>query len=494
MLDETQLDNHLPSLLGKVSDALRAHATPDIEHEGAEHGHQRRTLGYTVPDILWEFRVFRQVLMEEVRKYYVACGDGMSEHEIGAAREAILDAIDRSMTASAQRYTADTEAERNAATQALRDRTRQLEERSAALEEADKQKNRFLAILSHELRNPITPIVTAAHLLKQAQLEPRFERARDIIARQARYQARLLDDLLELNRIILGKVELQKQPMDVRNAVRQAAESCAAAIDAKQIDFELSLPDEHIVLNADPTRIVQIVTNLLTNAVKFTPRQGRVSVSVDQEDQTIVMRVRDNGMGIEREMIPRIFEMFTQADTSLDRTSGGLGIGLALAKYLVEAHGGSIEAHSHGLGGGALFVVRLLRPNHTGSRTLAPAPVSRRIGVVEDNADARTLLADVLEVMGFTVLTAGDGEAAVQLAEQERLDAYIIDLGLPGMDGFEVARRIRQMASPDRALLIALSGYGSPEDQQRAFEAGFDRHLTKPADMEELEQLLRKTG
>jgi two-component system CheB/CheR fusion protein len=199
-------------------------------------------------------------------------------------------------------------------------------------------------------------------------------------------------------------------------------------------------------------------------------------------------------MGIEREMIPRIFEMFTQADTSLDRTSGGLGIGLALAKYLVEAHGGSIEAHSHGLGGGALFVVRLPRPAHTGSGTLAPVPVSRRIGVVEDNADARTLLADVLEVMGFTVLTAGDGEAAVQLAEQERLDAYIIDLGLPGMDGFEVARRIRQMASPDRALLIALSGYGSPEDQQRAFEAGFDRHLTKPADMEELEQLLRKTG
>jgi signal transduction histidine kinase len=165
-------------------------------------------------------------------------------------------------------------------------------------------------MLSHELRNPIAPIVTAAHLLKQAQLEPRFERARDIIARQARFQARLLDDLLEVNRIVLGKVELQRQVMDIRDAVRQAAESCASAIEAKRIGFELTLPDESLVLNADPTRIVQVVTNLLTNAVKFTPREGRVWLSVDQEEQTLVIRVRDNGMGIQADMIPRIFEMF----------------------------------------------------------------------------------------------------------------------------------------------------------------------------------------
>jgi CheY-like chemotaxis protein len=248
-------------------------------------------------------------------------------------------------------------------------------------------------------------------------------------------------------------------------------------------------------MHADPTRMVQIVTNLLTNAVKFTPRQGRVWLSVEPEAHTLVMHLRDDGMGIAPDMIPRMFEMFAQADTSLDRTSGGLGIGLALARYLVEAHGGSIQAQSPGLGGGALFVVRLPLPAHPqAAGSLASVPVSKRVGIVEDNADARLLLADVLEVMGFTVLTAEDGEQAVRLAEQERLDAYIIDLGLPGIDGFEVARRIRQMASTERALLIALSGYGSPEDKKRAIAAGFDHHLTKPADMGELEGLLRETG
>jgi signal transduction histidine kinase len=180
-LGDADLDNHLPSLIDKLTDALRVQATPEVELEGAAHGHQRRTLGYTVPELLWEFRLFRQVLMEALRAYYVAHGEGVPEHEIEAARECILDVIDRSMTSSAQRYTADTEEERNTVAQALYDRTRQLEERTAALEEADHQKNRFLAMLSHELRNPIAPIVTAAHLLKQAHLEPRFERARDII-------------------------------------------------------------------------------------------------------------------------------------------------------------------------------------------------------------------------------------------------------------------------------------------------------------------------
>jgi signal transduction histidine kinase/CheY-like chemotaxis protein len=493
-LTQDQLDDHLPSLIEKLADALRVHATPAVEPEGAAHGRQRRMLGYTIPEILWEFRLFRQVLMDAVREHSVTRGEAMSEQEIDAARECILDVIDRSVTASAERYVAETEAERNAAAQALQDRTRQLEERSAALEEADKQKNHFLAMLSHELRNPIAPIVTAAHLLKQAQLPPRFERAREIIARQARYQARLLDDLLEVNRIILGKVELHKQPVDVRDAVRQAAESCAAAIEAKQIDFELSVPHESIVVDADPTRLVQVVTNILTNAVKFTPHRGCVSLSVVAQDEQTAIRVRDNGIGIEPALIPRMFEMFAQADTSLDRTSGGLGIGLALAKYLVEAHEGSIEAHSQGLGEGALFVIRLPVLARAHVPTLASVPPSKRIGVVEDNADARALLADVLEVMGFTVLTAEDGDKAVELAAQERLDAYIIDLGLPGMDGFEVARRIRQLSPPDRALLIALSGYGSPEDKKRAADAGFDHHLTKPADMDILENLLRKTA
>jgi signal transduction histidine kinase/CheY-like chemotaxis protein len=490
-LSTHELDDHFPSLLEKLADALRDRATAEVEHEGEEHGRQRRALGYSVPELLWELRVFRRVLMDKVRTYYDAHADGADGHAIDAVRECLLDVIDRSTTASAQRYTADTEVERNVAAQALEDRTRQLEERTAALQEADHQKNRFLAMLSHELRNPIAPIVTAAHLLKQAHLEPRFERAREIIARQARYQARLLDDLLEVNRIILGKVDLKKAPMDFRDAVRQAAESCAAAIEAKRLDLKIALPSDAVVVNADPARMVQIVTNLLTNAVKFTPSEGHVSVSVERREQTVMLSVRDDGIGIAPEMLPKIFEMFAQADTSLDRSSGGLGIGLALAKHLVEAHGGSIEAESAGLDRGARFVVHLPLWKEAEPPPLASVPVSKRIGVVEDNADARLLLVDVLENMGFTAITAKDGAEAVRLAEQERLDAYIVDLGLPGMDGFEVARRIRPIATADHAMLIALSGYGSGEDKERAAAAGFDHHLTKPADLDTLEALLR---
>ena len=490
-LTDMDLDDHLPSLLDKLAEGLRVEVPHDVEAEGAAHGHQRRVLGYTVPEILWEFRIFRQVLMDCLRDYQRVHRNGVTDEEIDEARERILDVIDRSMTASAQRYTTDTEAERNTAMHALHERTNELAQRTAALEEADRQKNHFLAMLSHELRNPIAPILSATHILKQAHLEPRFERARDIIGRQARYQARLLDDLLEVNRIILGKFTLHKAPVDFLDAIRQAAETCAGALTAKHIDLELTLPAAPVVVHADPTRIVQVVTNLLTNAVKFTPPRGKVWLAVDIEDKTAVLRLRDTGIGIDPHLLPHIFEMFAQADSSLDRASSGLGVGLTLAKHLVEAHGGAIEAHSEGLGKGALFIVRWpVLTSDVPQPDLARVPRSKRIAVVEDNPDARVLLAQVLEAMGFAVLTAQDGEEALRLAEQERLPTYIIDLGLPRINGFEVARRIRQMPASEGALLIALSGYGSPEDKQKAAEAGFDHHLTKPADMEKLERLL----
>jgi len=494
-LGDAALDNHLPFLIDKLADRLRGEATSEVESQGGAHGNQRRILGYTIPEILWELRLFRQVLMDQVREYQVTHCNLVTDEQVHEARELILDVIDRSMTASAQRYTMDTETERNAAAQALHERTKELAQRTAALEEADRQKNHFLAMLSHELRNPIAPILSATHILKQAHLEPRFERARDIIARQARYQARLLDDLLEVNRIVLGKVTLHKAPVDFLDAVHQAVEACGGALEAKEIDLQLTLPPTPVVVHADPARLVQIITNLLTNAVKFTPPHGKVSLAVEAEERTLVLRLRDNGMGIGREMLPRIFEMFAQADSSFDRASSGLGVGLTLAKHLVEAHGGHIEAQSEGLDKGAVFVVRFpLLVSDVPKGHLTRVPQSKRIGIVEDNPDTRVLLAEVLESMGFAVLTAQDGEEAVRLAEQERLHAYIIDLGLPGIDGFEVARRIRQMPAIDRAVLIALSGYGSPEDKQRAAEAGFDHHLTKPADIEELEQLLQRTG
>ncbi len=286
---------------------------------------------------------------------------------------------------------------------------------------------------------------------------------------------------------------MQKEPVDLREAVRQALEACAPAVEAKHLTIDVALPDAPVVMLADPARLVQIVTNLLSNAVKFTPRDGAARLMVREDGGTAVLRLEDEGIGISPEMLPRVFEMFTQADTSLDRTSGGLGVGLALARHLVESHGGEIAAESAGLGKGTAFTVRLpvLDPHDRRATTLAAVSGSKRIAVVEDNPDTRLLLAEVLEAAGFAVLTAENGEQALQLAEQERPSAYVIDLGLPGMDGFELARRIRQTTMPKRALLIALSGYGSPEHQARAFEAGFDHHMTKPADLDALERLLR---
>ena len=494
-LSDRDLDDHLPSLIDKLAGALRAQATQEVEPEGQAHGHTRRTLNYTIPDILRELTLFRHVLMDVVQGFDP--GDASSSDKtVAEAREVILDVIDRSMTASAEQYTRDTEQERNGASTALQERTLQLEQRTAALEEADRQKNRFLAMLSHELRNPISAVLSAARLLERAHLEPYHERARQIIERQGRYQAHLLDELLEVNRIVLGKVVLTKKPVDLRDAIQQAAESCAGSIDAKRLHVDVALPDDSLLMLGDPTRLVQIMTNLLSNAVKFTPPHGHIWLTAKEHVHAAVVRIRDDGSGITAELLPRIFEMFTQADTSLGRTAGGLGVGLTFAKHLTEAHGGRIDARSEGPGQGAEFVVTLPLLDVAERERLAPVPVrpSPRIAIVEDNSDSRVVLADVFESMGFTVLTAEDGEKALRLAEEERLHAYIIDLGLPGIDGYEVARRIRQMPTADRALLIALTGYGTPEDKQRAVEAGFDHHFTKPPDFDAIAEILRKTG
>ena len=493
-ISDATLDDHLPSLLDKLADAIRGRTTADVEPEGIAHGHQRRMLGYTVREILWEFRLLRQIIMEATREQQRVQYSGTSEAEFEEAQDRILDIIDRSIAASVESYVKETEDERNASTTRLEERTKELEQRTASLEEADRQKNHFLAILSHELRNPLSAIVSSAHLLSRADLPGPFGRARDIVARQARHQIRLLDDLLEVNRIATGKVQLQKVGIDFRDAVRQAIESCAAAIDAKKLRLDVTLPEVPVLIHADPARMVQIVTNLLTNAVKFTGPEGALSLNVQADDQQVILRLEDHGIGISPEMLPRIFEMFAQADTSLERTSGGLGVGLYLVKHLIELHGGQVEALSQGLHTGATFIVRLPSLRRDQRPALASVPKSPRVGIVEDNADSRVVLADILEGMGFTVLTAEDGEEGVRLAEQERLDAYIIDIGLPRMDGFEVARRIRQMPAADRALLIALSGYGNADDKDRAAAAGFDHHMTKPADFEVLERLLRSVG
>src|SRR6266404_7691738 len=482
-LSDAEIDDHFPALLDAVVRALRNHGTASVEREGAEHGHHRRELGYNVAETLWELTLFRRMLLGVVEEFEAGT-ETLSRAERAAVEKRILDVLDRSIKASVEQYVGEPEQERDRVVEQLR--------------QSNVAKDRFLAMLSHELRNPLAPIVSAAHTLRLALLaDPRLGRAAEIIERQARYQARLLDDLLEVSRIAHGKIELKREEVPFQAAVRHAVESCRPAIEAKSLRLGVEVPEDALVVLADPVRLAQVVTNILTNAVKFTQDAGSIRLTVVEEPGQVVMRVQDTGIGITPEMLPHVFDMFAQAEISLDRSTGGLGVGLTLAKSLTEMQGGQIEAYSSGLGKGAVFTLRLPRlPRHRtepAKRKVPHLPLGRRVAVVEDNEDARRALTDLLEGMGLTVLPAADGQEALRLAAEENPEVFVVDIGLPGMSGYDLARILRELPGTQQRLLIALTGYGTAEDKKRAAEAGFDYHLTKPADVDQLYRLVTKT-
>ncbi len=479
-LSDAEIDDHFPALLDAVVRALRNHGTASVEREGAEHGHHRRELGYNVAETLWELTLFRQMLLGVVEEFEAGT-ETLSRKERAAVEKRILDVLDRSIKASVEQYVGEPEQERDRVVEQLR--------------QSNVAKDRFLAMLSHELRNPLAPIMSAAHTLRLALLaDPRLGRAAEIIERQARYQARLLDDLLEVNRIAHGKIELKREEVPFQAAVRHAVESCRPAIEAKSLRLGVEVPEDALVVLADPVRLAQVVTNILTNAVKFTQDAGSIRLTVVEEQGQVVMRVQDTGIGITPEMLPHVFDMFAQAEISLDRSTGGLGVGLTLAKSLTEMQGGQIEAYSSGLGKGAVFTLRLPRHRTEPAKRKVPhLPLGRRVAVVEDNEDARRALTDLLEGMGLTVLPAADGQEALRLAAEENPEVFVVDIGLPGMSGYDLARILRELPGTQQRLLIALTGYGTAEDKKRAAEAGFDYHLTKPADVDQLYRLVTKT-
>jgi len=479
-LSDAEIDDHFPALLDAVVRALRNHGTASVEREGAEHGHHRRELGYNVAETLWELTLFRQMLLGVVEEFEAGT-ETLSRKERAAVEKRILDVLDRSIKASVEQYVGEPEQERDRVVEQLR--------------QSNVAKDRFLAMLSHELRNPLAPIMSAAHTLRLALLaDPRLGRAAEIIERQARYQARLLDDLLEVNRIAHGKIELKREEVPFQAAVRHAVESCRPAIEAKSLRLGVEVPEDALVVLADPVRLAQVVTNILTNAVKFTQDAGSIRLTVVEEPGQVVMRVQDTGIGITPEMLPHVFDMFAQAEISLDRSTGGLGVGLTLAKSLTEMQGGQIEAYSSGLGKGAVFTLRLPRHRTEPAKRKVPhLPLGRRVAVVEDNEDARRALTDLLEGMGLTVLPAADGQEALRLAAEENPEVFVVDIGLPGMSGYDLARILRELPGTQQRLLIALTGYGTAEDKKRAAEAGFDYHLTKPADVDQLYRLVTKT-
>ena len=368
----------------------------------------------------------------------------------------------------------------------------------------DRRKNEFLATLGHELRNPLAPLWQAVELQKrQESADPVSSQVRDIIERQVQQLSRLADDLLDVSRIAQGKVELRMERVDLAAVMLQATETSAPHLRARHHHWEVNVPSEPIWLRADPGRLVQILVNLLNNAAKYTEPGGRIWLTGELDGSNAVIRVRDTGMGIAPKLLPHVFELFTQADWSEGQSQGGMGIGLALVRRLVDLHGGTITATSAGVGQGSEFVVTLptlsaepvTRMESAGGQSAEPAPrileaSPRKILVVDDNVDAAESLSMLLSVEGHQVRTAYDGLAALQLADDFQPEIIVLDIGLPRMHGYEVARRLRQETKYKDLLLVALSGYGQEDDRRRCLEAGFNAHLVKPVDLDVLRAAL----
>jgi len=372
---------------------------------------------------------------------------------------------------------------------------RALQAANAQLVEADRRKNEFLAVLSHELRNPLAPIKNSLYILDRAAAGgEQARRALGVIDRQATQLSNLVNDLLDVTRITRNKIRLQKQRLEINELVRRAVEDNRTLFERNEVVLSCALAPAPVFVNADATRVAQIVGNLLQNAAKFTSRGGRARVSVVAEARDAVIRVIDNGVGMAPDTVTRLFQPFMQADHTLDRSKGGLGLGLALVRGLVELHGGSIEAQSEGLGKGAEFTVRL--PLDVGAALEKQAAragnvrVPRRVLIIEDNVDAADSLREALELGEHAVEVAHSGPEGIERARSFRPDVVLCDIGLPGMDGYDVARAFQQDPALQPIFLVALSGYALPEDLERAADAGFPRHLTKPPSVDALERLL----
>jgi PAS domain S-box-containing protein len=391
----------------------------------------------------------------------------------------------------------------DAALQASEARFRQI---AAQLSDASRLKDEFLATLAHELRNPLAPLGYALELLKIAPGDGSVGlRARETMERQLAQMVRLIDDLLDLSRVNRGIVELRRTRLPLAGALRDALETSRPLIEQCGHTLAVTLPGEELMLEADPTRIVQIFANLLNNAAKFTPRGGRIDLTLARQDAaTAVVAVRDNGIGIPAAKLRGIFDMFAQVDRSHTQAGGGLGIGLTIAQRLVEMHGGSIEAHSVGPGTGSEFRVHLpLAPTAPARPAASPAPAAvppappipgRRILVADDNVDAAESLSLVLSLLGHQTRIAHDGEQALAIAREFRPDVMVLDVAMPKLNGHDLARRIRAEDWGTQVLLIAASGWGHDEDKLRSREAGFDHHLVKPVESASLDRLLRTAG
>ncbi|HZS35914.1 MAG TPA: ATP-binding protein [Polyangia bacterium] len=382
-------------------------------------------------------------------------------------------------------------------TRDLTERVRAEEERAAliAAEKANRAKDEFLAMLGHELRNPLAPIVTALQLMK-LRGDGRTSKEQIVIERQVRHVVRLVDDLLDVSRITQGKIELKRETFELAEVVAKAVEIASPLLEQRRHELFVEVPREGMRLHADPVRMSQVIANLLTNAAKYTEPEGCIALAAWRDGHEVVVQVKDNGIGIRRELLPTIFDLFVQGPRSRDRAQGGLGIGLTLVRNLVQLHGGTVVALSDGPGQGSAFVIRL--PAATSSvSAAAPADSTpiirsrrpRRVLVVDDNADAAALLAELFATMGHEVKVAHDGPQALALLDEFSPEVAVLDIGLPVMDGYELAKRIGDRVG-SRCRTIALTGYGQEHDLRRSRDAGFEAHLVKPVDPARILQVI----
>jgi signal transduction histidine kinase/ActR/RegA family two-component response regulator len=359
----------------------------------------------------------------------------------------------------------------------------------------DRRKDEFLAMLAHELRSPLAPIRNAIEVLRMGGSAERLPWARDVIDRQSRQLMRIVDDLLDVSRITSGKIQLKTEDIELGTVLASAVETSRPLIEERRHELTVTPPARPLHVRCDFARIAQVLANLLNNAAKYTPPGGRISISVTEEQRYGVIRVKDTGLGIPAPMLDGIFDLFTQLETTLDRAQGGLGIGLTLVKRLVEAQGGKVEAASAGPNQGSEFTVRLplVTPAARSQAPLREGPksvVAQRVLIVEDHPDTALTLSTLVSLDGHEVELARDGFAALEIAPKFRPDVALVDIGLPGMDGFEIARRLRQLECGRRCLLVAVTGYGQERDRRLALEAGFDHHLVKPVNVQLLAEVI----
>ena len=365
--------------------------------------------------------------------------------------------------------------------------------------DADRRKDEFLATLAHELRNPLAPIRQAALISKAPTATDAQKRwSHDVIDRQVQHMSLLLDDLLDISRVTRGTLALRMQATELATVIESAVETARPTIDMKRHALSVDIPPEPVHFTADPLRVAQVLSNLLTNAAKYTDPEGQIRVAACCVGEDVVISVADSGIGISAAALPRVFNMFSQVHSTTDRSEGGLGIGLSLARGLIELHGGTIDASSAGLGCGSEFTVRLPRRVAAGKSHSADAPPAaprparpRRILVADDNRDSAETLAALLRMEGHEVTSVHDGPVALSVFAELRPDVALLDIGMPGLTGYEVARKMRQSAVKGPLTLIAITGWGQDIDKERAFAAGFDHHLTKPVDPQRLVELLK---